>query len=165
MERDLLPGLWAVGHVFLNRVVRFQLSHFLEFEDQGSRELLGHRTQAEFRLDRVGDIPLAVRKPITAFEDRFITLGDQHGPIELPDAYVREHVRIQLGCQVLSLNGSNGCEEESKQARVHMESPSRVPCAGPLSRAERVILGSFQWAPGAPSPEHVDVGLAGRFWR
>eukprot|EP01136_Pigoraptor_vietnamica_P017896 Opistho-1_new@63683 len=64
VDRHLVPGCRRIGQIGLDRRVELHLAAFLEQQDRGGGELLGHRAEAELGVAVIGDLPFEIRRAI-----------------------------------------------------------------------------------------------------
>ena len=93
------------------REVSLQLNFSLvnKLQNKQSRELLCHRTDLEFRVHIIRDIPVAARKSESPLVNDASTAGDQNRSVELTSCSMRLHDLIYSSCQP----ELGGCAEQS----------------------------------------------------
>ncbi|KIU01453.1 hypothetical protein QU38_01550, partial [Staphylococcus aureus] len=118
-----VPGGGGIGKIGLHRRIETQLAALLEQQDRSGGELLGDRTEAEFGLAVVRDLPFEIGRAIALVEQDPAGLRNEHG--------AHEGTAIGLGGRDLVHSrhvlgkGRRGADEREAEDEMAHEGPSQ----------------------------------------
>jgi len=114
-DGDAGAGVLAVvGEIVGDVAVEFDGAFGNLLNDEHGSELLGDRTETEFDVGSVGDVPLTISETVAAFEDDFVVFGDENCAREFAAVGILAGKLIDFGGFVGGLWGRRAVEEHKK---------------------------------------------------